>query len=369
MNAIRRLAALGQSIWYDNIRRGMIESGAVQALIDRGVLGITSNPTIFQKAIGESGDYDEAIRGLVHAGRNATQIYEALVMEDIGRTADLFRPVYEATDRRDGFVSIEVEPAMAHDTAGTIARGRDIFRRLGRPNVMIKVPATDAGLPAITALIGEGIHVNVTLIFSVDVYQKVIDAYLSGLRAHVDGGGDPAAVASVASFFVSRLDNLVDARLQIRIDAGQTHLRTLLGQAAVANAKVAYALYRVNFHGPRFAALQARGCRPQRPLWASTSTKNPAYRETIYVDTLIGVETVNTVPPATLEALDRLDVSRPTIEDDLEDARAALTSIEGCGIRLADVTEELRAAGVKAFADSFDQLMTDLSRRAGRKVE
>jgi transaldolase len=365
-NNFRKLAELGQSLWFDNIRRGLIVSGELQALIDEGVRGVTSNPTIFQKAIGQSDDYDDALRELVAAHKGPTEIYEALVLDDIGRAADLFRPLYDHTEGRDGFVSIEVEPALAYDTEATITRARQLFRTLRRPNVMIKVPGTEAGLPAIRTLIGEGVNVNVTLIFSVDVYQQVIDAYLGGLLDYLNGGGDPARVASVASFFVSRVDTAVDKQLAARIDAGQTELESLLGQAAVANTKVAYAQYRESFSGDKFAALRARGGRTQRPLWASTSTKNPAYRDTLYVDTLIGPDTVNTAPPVTLEAIRKLESVEVTLERDLEGARATLARIEQAGIRMAEVTEELRTAGVKAFADSFDRLIADVERKAGR---
>ncbi|MBN1511041.1 MAG: transaldolase [Phycisphaerae bacterium] len=365
MSNFRKLAGLGQAIWCDYIRRGMIDSGELQALIDEGVLGITSNPTIFQKAIGESTDYDEAVTNLVAGGtHDAPAIYEALAFEDIRRTADAFRPVYQRTQRRDGFVSIEVEPALAHDTDATVARARQIARAVDRPNVMVKVPATDAGLPAIETLIGDGINVNVTLIFSVDVYQQVIDAFLRGVRKHVERGGDPAGVASVASFFVSRIDTAVDALLEKRIADGKTHLRDLLGRAAVASAKVAYERYRQSFEAETFAELRERGIRPQRPLWASTSTKNPAYRQTIYVDTLIGPDTVNTAPPATLEAIRRMADVRATIREDLEGERQVLARLEADGIRMAEVTEQLRVAGVRAFAESFDRLLADIRGKA-----
>jgi transaldolase/glucose-6-phosphate isomerase len=361
MSNFRKLADLGQAIWCDYIQRGMIDSGELQALIDEGVLGITSNPTIFQKAIGESADYDEAVASLVAGGtRDASAIYEALAFEDIRRTADCFRPLYDRTDRRDGFVSIEVEPALAHDTDATVARARRIVRTIDRPNVMVKVPATDAGLPAVETLIGDGINVNVTLIFSVDVYRQVIEAFLGGVRKHLERGGDAASVASVASFFVSRLDTAVDALLEKRIADGQTHLRDLLGQAAVANAKVAYDLYRQKFHAEAFAELRERGVHPQRPLWASTSTKNPAYRETIYVDTLIGPDTVNTAPPATLEAIRRMKEIRASVAEGVDGARRALARLEAEGIRMAEVTERLRVEGVRAFADSFDRLLADI---------
>ncbi len=361
MSKFRKLAALWQAIWCDYIRRGMIDSGELKALIDEGVLGITSNPTIFQKAIGESTDYDEAIAGLVAGGtRDAQAIYEALAFEDIRRTADCFRPVYERTERRDGFVSIEVEPALAHDTDATVARARQIVRAIGRPNVMVKVPATDAGLPAIETLIGDGINVNVTLIFAVDVYQRVIDAFLRGAQRHLERGGDPAAVASVASFFVSRIDTAVDSLLEKRIADGRTHLRDLPGQAAVASAKIAYDRYRRTFQAGPFAELRERGIRPQRPLWASTSTKNRAYRETIYVDTLIGPDTVNTAPPVTLEAIRGMADVRVTITEDVDGARRVLSCLEAEGICMAEVTEQLRVAGVKAFAESFDRLLADI---------
>ncbi len=360
-----RFAELGQAIWCDNIRRRMLVDGELQRLIDEGILGITSNPTIFQKAIGGNSDYDAAIEDLVAAGTtNAQAIYQALAFEDIQRTADLFRPVYDRTDRRDGLVSIEVEPALANDTAATVGRAREIHAAINRPNVMIKVPATEAGLPAIRSLIGEGINVNVTLIFSVDVYQRVIDAYREGLRAHLDAGGDPAGVASVASFFVSRVDTAVDKQLQARIDAGAAEARELLGTAAIANAKLAYAKYQENFGGPSFGALRARGGRVQRPLWASTSTKNPAYRDTLYVDTLIGPDTVNTVPPSTFDAMRRLDRLEATLGADLEGARVTLARIEAQGVSMAAVTEALRTAGVQAFADSFDLLLRDVAAKA-----
>jgi transaldolase/glucose-6-phosphate isomerase len=365
MSNFRKLAEMGQSIWCDYIRRDMIDSGELQGLIDEGVRGITSNPTIFQKAIGGSTAYDEAVAELVAGGtREPADIYEALAFEDIRRTADRFHPVYEQSARRDGFVSIEVEPALAHDTDRTVARARQIYRAINRPNLMIKVPATDAGLPAIQTLIGEGINVNVTLIFAVDVYQQVIDAFLQGAQAHLARGADPAGVASVASFFVSRVDTSVDAQLEPRIAAGGTPLQDLLGQAAVANAKVAYARYQECFDGPHFAELRRRGIRPQRPLWASTSTKNPAYRDTLYVDTLIGPDTVNTAPPQTLEAIRRMTDLRTTVTDDLAGARETLSRLEAEGIRMAEVTEQLRVAGVQAFADSFERLLEDIRAKA-----
>ncbi len=361
MSNFRKLAALGQSVWCDYIRRDMIDLGTLQALIDEGVLGITSNPTIFQKAIGESSLYDEAIAGLVAGGtRDAQAVYEALAFEDIRRTADRFLPVYQRSQRRDGFVSIEVEPALADDTDATVARARQIVRAIDRPNVMVKVPGTDAGLPAIETLIGDGINVNVTLIFSVEVYQQVFEAFLRGARKHLDRGGDPGGAASVASFFVSRIDTAVDSLLEKQIANGKTHLRDLLGRTAVASAKMAYDRYRQCLQTDACKDLLRHGIHPQRPLWASTSTKNRAYRETIYVDTLIGPDTVNTAPPATLEAIRSMTDVRASILEDLDAARQMPARLEAEGICLAEVTDQLRAAGVQAFAESFERLLTDI---------
>ena len=354
---IAKISELGQSIWYDNIRRGVIASGELQALIDDGITGVTSNPPIIKKAIADSDDYRVDLARLVERRSGAIEVYEALAFEDIRRACDLFRPVYERTDRRDGLVSIEVRPALADDTAGTVAEASRIFIAIDRPNVMIKIPATEAGIPAVQATLAEGINVNVTLIFSTEVYRSVIEAYLAGLEKYVSGGGDPAGVASVASFFVSRVDTLVDKVLEARIAAGRTELAALLGKAAVANSKLAYQVFQEAFAGERFAALRAAGGRVQRPLWASTSTKNPAYHDLLYVDTLIGPETVNTVPPVTLDAI--RDHGRPvaTLERDLAAAHDVLSRLQQAGIAMAEVTGQLKVQGVKAFADSFDQLI------------
>jgi transaldolase len=354
---IARIAGLGQSIWYDNIRRGLLASGELQALIDDGVSGVTSNPTIFKKAIADSDDYAHALAELLDAGTGAMEIYETLAFDDIRRACDLFRPVYRRTEQHDGFVSLEVRPDLANDTAATIAEARRLYAAIDRPNVMIKIPATAAGIPAIEATIGAGINVNVTLIFSIEVYRAVIGAYLGGMEKFLGGGGEPADVASVASFFVSRVDSLVDKLLQAKIDAGQTALKELQGKAAVANAKIAYELYQKEFGGARFAALKAKGARPQRPLWASTSTKNPKYPDLIYVDTLIGPDTVNTVPPETLDAIRAHGQAELTLTRDVPAAHAALARLEQAGISMADVTERLKVDGVKSFADSFEQLI------------
>lgn len=359
---IAELTGLGQSIWIDYIRRGMIESGELAALRDRGVVGLTSNPTIFQKAIAESDDYISALADCVGRGGSADEIYETLVFEDIRGAAAIMEPVFRSTDGVDGYVCIEVNPSLAHDTAATVAEGKRIVEAIGRPNVMIKVPGTLEGLPAIEALLTDGINVNVTLIFSVDVYRQVMQAYLRGVKRFADAGHDPSRVASVASFFVSRIDGAVDKLLAGQIEAGRTDLSPLLGKAAIANTKLAYVAYQEVFerHDGPFAELRARGARVQRPLWASTSTKNPHYRDTYYIDTLIGPRTVNTVPPATLDALcDHLE-ARTTVTRDVPEAERVIQQLARAGIDLASVTADLRDTGVKLFADSFDALMADI---------
>lgn len=359
-STIKQLADCGQSIWYDNIRRGMLASGEMQALIDDGVVGVTSNPSIFQKAISDSGDYDDALRELVERDLDAFAIYDALTIDDIRQTTDLFRPVYDRTNGGDGFVSLEVNPKLAYDCDATIAEARRLFKAVNRPNVMIKIPGTDECLPAIRTAIGEGINVNVTLIFAVSAYQKIMAAYMDGLDDLIAAGGDPKKVASVASFFVSRVDTAVDKQLAARIKAGDGHLSALLGQAAVANSKLAYTKYREAFGGDRFAALGAKGARVQRPLWASTSTKDPKYRETLYVDTLVGPDTVNTVPPQTLDAIRGGFTVEPAVTKDVDKAGDLIDRLESLGISMDQVTEDLRTAGVKSFADSFDKLLADV---------
>lgn len=352
---LQKLAECGQSIWYDNIRRGMLASGELQALIDDGVVGVTSNPSIFEKAIAGSSDYDDQIRELIDAGLDTPAIFDALARADIAAAADLFRPVYDRTKGRDGYVSIEVNPHLANDTAGTVAEARRLFAALARPNIMIKIPGTPAGIPAIATAIGEGINVNVTLIFGVEAYREIMRAYVQGLETLARSGGDVSRVASVASFFVSRVDTVVDQALAARGDSAD-----LLGKAAIANSKLAYAAYQEFFGGSAFAALKRQGAHAQRPLWASTSTKNPAYPATIYVDTLIGPNTVNTVPPVTLDAIRKGMTVRETLTADLAEAQAVLEQIAKAGISLAKVTDGLREAGVKAFAESYDQLLASL---------
>jgi len=365
MTKLHELADLGQAIWFDYIRRSFITSGELQALIDEGLRGVTSNPTIFEKAIAGSTDYDDALHRLVGEGKTVEQIYEAMALDDIRRAADLLRPVYEQTDGADGYVSLEVNPSLAHDTEGTIAEARRLFAALDRPNVMIKVPATPAGIPAIETLIGEGINVNVTLMFSLDHYGSVAEAYIAGLEELATTGADLSKVASVASFFVSRVDTAVDRALE---EIGETALQ---GRIAIANAKVTYARFREVFSGERWERLAAQGARVQRPLWASTSTKNPLYPDTLYVDGLIGPDTVNTVPPATLNAFRDHGTVAPTLEvgpsaslrAGLDEARLQLARLAELGVDLDAITQKLQDDGVAAFAKSFESLMATIAEK------
>ena len=360
MNPVQEVQRLGQSIWYDNIRRGLIVSGELQRLIDLGVTGLTSNPTIFEKAIAGSSDYDEALLALSQQDKDTPEIFEGLAIEDIQVTADLLRPIYDRTMGGDGYASLEVSPHLAHDTGGTIVEARRLFGALDRPNVMVKVPATLEGIPAFRTLVGEGINVNVTLIFSLDMYVRVSEAYISGLEDLSKSGGDVSRVASVASFFVSRVDTVVDSLLEGAIREGQTQLKSLLGRAAIANAKLAYRDFQNTFRDVRFVSLREKGARVQRPLWASTGTKNPAYSDVLYVESLIGPDTVNTMPEATLTAL--LEHGSPTraITQGVPDAGLTVQSIEEAGISMDQVTAKLLDDGLRAFADSYDKLLGNI---------
>ena len=365
-NTIQQANNHGQSIWYDNIRRGMIKSGELQALIEQGVSGLTANPTIFEKAISGSTDYDDALLRHADDGKSLNEVYEDLVISDIQSAADLLRPAYDRSDGVDGYASLEVNPHLASDTSGTVAEATRFFNVLNRPNVLIKVPATPEGIPAIRQLIGEGINVNVTLIFSLAAYLQVQEAYISGLEGLVKNGGDLSKVASVASFFVSRVDTAVDNELERLPGNGSGDLSRLMGQAAVANAKLAYKSFQNTFGTGRFGSLQARGARVQRPLWASTGTKNPAYSDVLYVDTLIGQNTVNTMPDATLEAfLDHGQVSE-AVTQGVSEAEQAMKALENAGVSMSEVTSKLLADGVKAFADSFDQLMGNIEEKLSK---
>jgi transaldolase/glucose-6-phosphate isomerase len=360
MTKLHQLADLGQAIWLDYIRRSFITSGDLQALIDQGLRGITSNPTIFEKAIAGSADYDQDLRRLVDQGRSVDEIYQALTLDDIRRAADLLRPVYQQTGGADGYVSLEVSPTLAYDTEGTIAEARRLFATLDRPNVMIKVPATPAGIPAIGTLIGQGVNVNVTLMFSLDHYEAVAEAYIAGLEKLTVEGGDLSKVGSVASFFVSRVDSAVDLALET---IGTSEALALQGKIAIANAKAAYARFREKFSGHRWDRLAAQGARVQRPLWASTSTKNPLYPDTLYVDGLIGPDTVNTVPPATLHAFRDHGTVAPTLEAGLEEARAQLAQLAEVGVDLDAITQKLQDDGVAAFAQSFQSLIASIAQK------
>jgi transaldolase len=363
-NALQRLHLLGQSVWLDNISRDLIRSGELQRLVDLGILGVTSNPTIFEKAISGSADYDAQLRTEARGGARPEAIFEALAIEDIRAAADVFRPTYDRLAGDDGYVSLEVSPKLANDTAGTIAAAERLFTALDRPNVFIKIPATEAGLPAIAASIGKGINVNVTLLFDVDRYEAVANAYIQGLETLAREGKPLGRVASVASFFVSRVDTLVDSLLQGKPEHGQ-----LLGKAAVANAKLAYERFERVFSTPRFTALARQGARVQRVLWASTSTKNPAYKDTMYVDPLIGPHTVNTVPPPTLDAiLDHVD-ARLSISEGLADAKTHLAALARAGVDMKAVAARLEVEGVAAFAKSFEDLLAGIERKVAAVIK
>jgi transaldolase / glucose-6-phosphate isomerase len=363
-NPLRRLEELGQSVWLDFIQRSLMTSGELSRLVEvDGVTGVTSNPSIFEKAIRGSNDYDGLLASLRSEGRSPREVYEKLAVEDIRSAADLLKNVYQRTEGRDGFVSLEVSPLLANDTEKTRNEARRLWREVDRPNVMIKVPGTAAGLPAFEGLIAEGINVNVTLLFARSVYEGVIEAYLSGLEKRAARGEKIGAIASVASFFVSRIDGAVDARLS---ELPEKTREALFGRVAVANAKLAYRLFQRAFQGARFRALQAKGARPQRLLWASTSTKNPAYSDTLYVDELIGSDTVNTLPMATLEAYRDHGDPSPRLTRDVDEAEKTIQALEDAGISLEGITDELTRQGVRAFADSFESLLAALDRRARR---
>jgi len=368
MPKLNELNKLGQSVWFDYIRRSLITSGELQALIDKGVRGITSNPAIFEKAIAGSNDYDEDIKALIKAGKSIDEIYESLAIEDISMAADLLRNIYDSSNAKDGYVSLEVNPHLADKTQKTIAEATRLFKALNRPNVMIKVPATPAGIPAITELIGTGVNVNVTLIFGLDNYQAVAEAYLAGLEKlvssgpSVKGGHAVDRVASVASFFVSRVDSAVDQAL------AEKNVTALQGKIAVANSKIAYAEFKTIFSGPRWEQLKNKGARVQRVLWASTSAKNPAYPDTIYVDELIGPDTVNTLPPATVD--DFIDHGRvaETLTRGVAEAQQQIAKLAELDIDLNAITQKLQDDGVVAFAKPFDALMQSLADKKERLV-
>ena len=362
-NPLLKLTSLGQSIWLDYISRQLIVSGELQRLIDAdGLRGVTSNPSIFDKAISGSRDYDADIRQMAGEGRSIEEIYEALTVADVQRAADVFRPLYDRLAGADGFISLEVNPHLAHDTPGTIAEARRLWGKLNRPNVFIKVPATREGLPAIRQLISEGINVNITLLFGLPRYREVADAYLSGLEQRAAQGLD-LAVSSVASFFLSRIDVLLDPKLEQMAKSGgplTAAAASLVGEAAIASAKVAYSIYQQIFRGDRYLALVARGARPQRLLWASTSTKNPAYPDVKYVEPLIGPMTVNTLPVETLKAYRDHGDPAARLAEGLKQAAAVLQRLPELGIDLNQATQQLEDEGVEKFNQPYDNLLGTL---------
>jgi transaldolase/glucose-6-phosphate isomerase len=364
-NAERVHREFGQSLWYDNLERGLLSSGAFQALLDAGVRGCTSNPTIFEKSIRTSSEYEPALRRLATAGKSVEDIYYDLVVSDIQQAADLLRPIYDGSEKRDGYISVEVQPRYAADHAASVKEALELVARIQRPNLMIKVPATEPGLVAIQTLIGKGISVNVTLIFGVDQYRQVANAYISGLEQAQKDGLPLSRIASVASFFVSRLDSAIDKQIDGLLakatGAEREKLQGLRGKAAIANAKQAYAAYREIFASARFQAL--RGAQPQRVLWASTGTKDPAYPDTLYVDELIGPDTVNTLPPATLAAFQDHGKPSRSVDRDVAGADRVITELAGVGISVPEECERQLAGGVASFAGSLDSLFQLLEER------
>ena len=348
----------GQSPWLDNLRRGWITSGELQRWVEGGIRGLTSNPSIFQKAIDGSSEYDSQFDELIAGGAGIEESYWNLVTADIEGALGALRPVYDASDGRDGFVSVEVAPSLADDTARTIDAAKHLHQAIGEPNLLVKIPGTAAGLPAIEAMIAAGRSINVTLIFGLDRYEGVIEAYLAGLEAY---DGDLSTIASVASFFISRVDTEVDRRLD---EIGTPEALRLRGKAAVAQGQLAYKIFTERFGGSRWEALGTRGARVQRPLWASTSVKNPAYSDTLYVDTLIGPDTVNTMPDATIEAFSDHGTLARTVDADFDAAQRHLDEVAAVDVDLDDVSERLEYEGVAAFVKSFDELLVSLEAKA-----
>jgi transaldolase len=370
MTNLHKMYELGQAVWCDSISRGMLRGGEMARLISDGVVGVTSNPTIFMKAISGGKEYDDQFADVAN-GKSPEEIFELLALDDIRAAADMFRPVYDRTKGLDGYISYEVNPHLAFDTARTLAEAKRLFHLIGRPNIFIKIPATNEGLPAIEAALAQGININITLIFSTKVHEQVMAAYIAGLERYAAGGGDISKMASVASFFVSRVDTLVDERLQ-KTGKKVDHL---VGKAANANAKIAYDRFMQIFHGTkgeqpvpdnlteRWRKLAVKGARVQRPLWASTSTKNPKYPDLLYVDPLIGPETVNTMPVPTIAGtIDHARVDL-TLARGLDEAKKFMRDLAAAGVAMADATEQLRQDGVRLFAESFDELMANIRQK------
>ena len=375
-SVLKDLTSLGQSIWLDYIRRGILENGELERLIRESALrGVTSNPSIFEQAITGSDDYDAALQAMVGSGDAPKEVYEKLAIEDIQLAADLFRGIYDKSDGGDGFVSLEVSPELALDTEGSMEEARRLWKSVDRPNVMIKIPGTLEGAPAIEELLYEGININITLLFSLEGHERVMEAYLRAIERRVEEGKPVERIASVASYFVSRVDTAVDAQLEQKLAAAGSEdekekIRTLMGRAAIANAKMAYQRFRAIFDSDRFRRLEESGAKVQRPLWASTSTKNPEYRDVMYVEELIGPDTINTMPLKTLEAFADHGVAERTVDDDLAKARAELAALDDLGIDLDQITADLQKEGVEKFVKPFRELLTcvdeKMSEVAGR---
>lgn len=372
-NPLKELLNYGQSMWLDYIRRDLFTTGKLKQMIqDDGLRGMTSNPSIFEKAIGESSLYDDILKSL--AGRpdlDTTARYEQIAIRDIQAAADTLRPVYDESKFRDGYVSLEVSPYLARKTRETIDEARRLWKTVQRENVMIKVPGTAEGIPAIRTLIGEGININVTLLFAQEVYEKVAESYVAGLEDLAGRGGNLKKEAGVASFFISRIDTLIDSMLNEKLNSasdGQKALLTsLLGKVAIANGKLTYQKYQRIFSGPRWQALAAKGAQTQRVLWASTSTKNPKYRDVIYVEELIGADTVNTMPPATIDAFRDHGVLRNSLTEDVSGAQKVMDDLARAGISIREVTDKLTDDGVKLFAEAFDKLLAAVAKNTQSK--
>ncbi len=371
MNPLVELQKFGQSPWHDNIRRDLLTSGKLAKMIGDGdITGLTSNPTIFEQAIGHSHDYDNDLITMAKAGKSAGDIFEALAVDDIRHAAMLFAPVFERTKGVDGYVSIEVSPNLAHDTAATIGEALRLWQKVDKPNLMVKIPATVEGVPAIEHCIAEGLNINVTLIFSLERYNDVMDAYINGLAKRAKAGRDISNISSVASFFVSRVDTAIDPVLDAKIKEGAKGLEDLKGKAAIANAKLAYQAFLKKFAEPAFSELAKKGARRQRPLWASTSTKNPAYRDVVYVEALVGKDTVDTMPPATIDAFRDHGKARPdTVEEDVPGAHKALARLAEAGVDMSAVIRKLEIDGVASFAKSFDTLIAAVDQRRAEAVK
>jgi transaldolase len=367
-NPLKQLEKFGQSPWLDFIRRTLLSSPEMKRMLEEdGLKGMTSNPTIFEKAIDGSKDYDQQFEQLVAQGKNVDEIYEALTIQDIQTACDVLRPLYDSSASKHGYVSYEVSPELANDTAGTIDAARRYWKRIARPNVMIKVPSTPEGLPAITTLISEGINVNVTLMFSMKHYDNVAEAYIKGIEKRAQSGGAVDRIFSVASFFVSRVESLVDKKIAEKLkQKNDPAVAALKGAAAVANSRVVYQRYKEIFLGNRFAAMKAKGARTQWLLWASTGTKDPSYSDTKYVDELIGTDTVNTMPPATMDAFRAHGKAVATLETKVDEARDVVSKLKAAGIDLNNVGEELQEEGVELFKKSFEDLMAATQKHRDR---